>query len=707
MAVWGSSFAILRSLLGNAAASPLSLVAVRMALASALLLGGMAATRSGRTQLRGLRGELLRDGLVAGGLLGLGFLLQTEGLQRTTASRSGFLTGTLVVFTPLIEFVLFRKRPAPPALAGVLLAFVGITVLSAPWSGAARPTALGDALTLGCAVVFAGQIVALGRIARKHPVLPLLLVQLATTGAVAAIAGPLVETQHFSGAPRLWLALLYLAVFATLLAFGVQTWAQRILPPVRVALISSLEPVFAAIWAAILIGERLSLRELVGGAMIVLGVAVGEAGAALRARARGERPARARSRALSGAQGAPAAGDSRPCPRGAGGLAGADGGDRHDHQADRGSAPARASAQRRLARRIRAGLRARFAAADLPPGWPRPGQRAGPLPGGGAGPGVRRRHRRDGPKGLAHRRSAGAALLRDAGHPRPLRPPALRVPAPAGAAGAGQRLRRAHSAGRPDAGAGGRRPRHGPGAGPDPRRAPHPAAPPHGLPRNPGLRRTGCRAEWIRPARLRRRRDRRPSHRPPLPTGSRPAPCLRPFGQGAGRPAKHTGGTAALRSRGLRRSGRVRPCLRRKARLHHRRPRRGSCSRSTANRHRGPRHPRASPAHSPRRLNEHQHESRAPKPARARTQAELYLPFSSTTRPSRTSLPRCASRLRSASGYISGFTSGYAPGTSSAGVAGLRACRSESITRRSRSSLCARYSSSFAIPPGTTGPCAG
>ncbi|HYS07147.1 MAG TPA: DMT family transporter [Myxococcales bacterium] len=287
MAVWGSSFAILRSLLGNAAASPLSLVAVRMALASALLLGGMAATRSGRTQLRGLRGELLRDGLVAGGLLGLGFLLQTEGLQRTTASRSGFLTGTLVVFTPLIEFVLFRKRPAPPALAGVLLAFVGITVLSAPWSGAARPTALGDALTLGCAVVFAGQIVALGRIARKHPVLPLLLVQLATTGAVAAIAGPLVETQHFSGAPRLWLALLYLAVFATLLAFGVQTWAQRILPSVRVALISSLEPVFAAIWAAILIGERLSLRELVGGAMIVLGVAVGEAGAALRARARG------------------------------------------------------------------------------------------------------------------------------------------------------------------------------------------------------------------------------------------------------------------------------------------------------------------------------------------------------------------------------------------------------------------------------------
>ena len=283
MAIWGSSFAILRSLLGDAAASPLALVAVRMAIASALLAGFMAATPAGREGLRRIRGPLLRDGCFAGALLGVGFLLQTEGLQRTTASRSGFLTGTLVVLTPLIELALFRKRPSGPSLAGVLLAFVGISVLSAPWSDASQATALGDALTLACAVVFAGQIVALGRIAPKYPVLPLLLLQLASIAVIAAAAGPMVEEQHFSGAPRLWLALVYLAIFATLLAFGVQTWAQKILPPVRVALISSLEPVFAALWAALLSGERLTGRELAGGALIVLGVVVGEAGAALRA----------------------------------------------------------------------------------------------------------------------------------------------------------------------------------------------------------------------------------------------------------------------------------------------------------------------------------------------------------------------------------------------------------------------------------------
>jgi drug/metabolite transporter (DMT)-like permease len=286
MAVWGSSFAILRSLLGDGAASPLALVAVRMAVASALLLGFMAASSKGRAQLRSLRGELLRDGVFVGALLGIGFVMQIEGLQRTTASRSGFLTGTLVVLVPLIELAVFRKRPALPAAIGVLLAFVGMTVLSAPWSNTSKATAVGDALTLACALVFAAQIVALGRIAPRHPVLPLLFLQLATIGALAALAGPVVDAQQFSGTPRLWLALLYLAVFATLLAFGIQTWAQKILPPVRVALISALEPVFAALWAALLIGERLTLRELTGGALIVLGVAVGEAGAALQARTR-------------------------------------------------------------------------------------------------------------------------------------------------------------------------------------------------------------------------------------------------------------------------------------------------------------------------------------------------------------------------------------------------------------------------------------
>ena len=283
MAIWGSTFAVVRVLVGGSepAVSPMLLVAVRMGLASALLVLWLAL----RGDLR-LGRAVWRDGLICAALLGGGFLLQIEGQRRTTASRSGFLTGLVVVFVPLLELILFRKRPSVPAAAGIALAFAGMALLSG--GGSAQEAQLvGDALTVGCAVVFAGHIVALGRVAGRYPVLPLLLVQLVGTGAMAAAAGPLVERQHFTYDPRVLAALGYLAVLATLLTFGVQTWAQQRLPPVRMALLSALEPVFAAIWAAVLIGERLSGRELSGGALIVLGVVVGETGAALLARPRG------------------------------------------------------------------------------------------------------------------------------------------------------------------------------------------------------------------------------------------------------------------------------------------------------------------------------------------------------------------------------------------------------------------------------------
>jgi drug/metabolite transporter (DMT)-like permease len=267
MAIWGSSFAILRSLLGDAAASPLALVAVRMAIASALLFGFMLATPAGRAQLRGLRGGLLRDGLIAAGLLGIGFLLQTEGLQRTTASGadSSPHAGGL---DALIELALFRKRPAKPALIGVLLAFVGITVLSAPGAWPRGHRAGRRAHPGVCGGVCRTDRRA-GSDRAEVPGDPAAALQLATTGPWRRSPDP-GGSAAFLRHPGSGWPLLYLALFATLLAFGVQTWAQKILPPVRVALISSLEPVFAALWAALLIGAAGPARAA-GRRPIVLG----------------------------------------------------------------------------------------------------------------------------------------------------------------------------------------------------------------------------------------------------------------------------------------------------------------------------------------------------------------------------------------------------------------------------------------------------
>jgi drug/metabolite transporter (DMT)-like permease len=116
-------------------------------------------------------------------------------------------------------------------------------------------------------------------------VLPLLLVQLAGTAFLALVLAPLIEPTRLVCTPATVAAVGYLAVFATLFAFGIQTWAQKKIPAVRFALLSALEPVFAALWAALLIGERLTFAELSGGALIVAGVVIGEAGAALLARA--------------------------------------------------------------------------------------------------------------------------------------------------------------------------------------------------------------------------------------------------------------------------------------------------------------------------------------------------------------------------------------------------------------------------------------
>jgi drug/metabolite transporter (DMT)-like permease len=277
MAVWGSTFAIVRVLVGGdeAPVSPVLLVAIRMAAAAALLAGSLA-FRGGLRRSPGL----LRDGAVCAALLGAGFVLQIEGQHRTTASRSGFLTGLLVVFVPLLEYAFFRRKISRVHLAGTAVAVAGMAVLSRGGSAGEAQLA-GDLLTVGCAVIFAAHIVVLGRVAPRHPVLPLLLVQLAGTAVLAFAVSPLLEPARFVRTPPTLLALAYLALFATLLTFGVQTWAQKRLPAMRFALLSALEPVFAAIWAAVLIGERLTAAELSGGALIVAGVVIGEAGAAL------------------------------------------------------------------------------------------------------------------------------------------------------------------------------------------------------------------------------------------------------------------------------------------------------------------------------------------------------------------------------------------------------------------------------------------
>lgn len=274
-AVWGASFVVVKDAVQLA--DPFTFLVLRFTLgASVLTVLDWRALGDRR---------LLQTGAGLGALLFLGFITQTMGLQFTTPSRSGFLTGLSVLLVPFVGLALLRKWPSPPVLLGVALAVAGLWFLTGGISGSGGATTRGDLLTIACAVAFAFYIVLLEPAARVHRSTPLVAAQLWMVALLSLVALPFVP-RHLSASPTLWWAVAYTAVLSTAGCLLAQTWAQARTSAVRAALIFALEPVFAALWSVALGRERLGGRELIGGTLIVLGIVVAELGGALWARRR-------------------------------------------------------------------------------------------------------------------------------------------------------------------------------------------------------------------------------------------------------------------------------------------------------------------------------------------------------------------------------------------------------------------------------------
>jgi drug/metabolite transporter (DMT)-like permease len=211
-----------------------------------------------------------RDGAIAGVLLFAGYALQTQGLTSTTASNSGLITGLYVVFTPLIAAAFGRFLPRGWVVAGALLAFGGLAALALQ-DGLQLQS--GDAATVGCAVAFAAHIVFLARIAHRHPVVGLTAVQLAMTAALGLGLSALTEGFPLPDA-SVWPAVIGTGLLVSGGAFLLQVWSQTVIGPARTAIILSLEPVFAAATAALVLGERLTVRGWLGAGLILAGIYV-------------------------------------------------------------------------------------------------------------------------------------------------------------------------------------------------------------------------------------------------------------------------------------------------------------------------------------------------------------------------------------------------------------------------------------------------
>jgi drug/metabolite transporter (DMT)-like permease len=259
-AVWGATFFMIKdALLG---VTPLWFMALRFGVA-ALILAPFA--------VPGVRNSGTRAGILVGLLLFLGYALQTLGLQFTSASRAGFITGLAVVFVPCAEALLFGSRPSTAALIGVGLSLVGMALLA---FGVSDPglVVLGDVLMLGCALAFSAHILAIGRYAPRVDPLRLTFVQVLTVAALSLALASVLEVSPGSSIGLALPAVGFTAVFATVGAYYVQTRAQSFTSPTHTALIFALEPVFAAAFAFALAGERLTQIEGAGCVLIVLGM---------------------------------------------------------------------------------------------------------------------------------------------------------------------------------------------------------------------------------------------------------------------------------------------------------------------------------------------------------------------------------------------------------------------------------------------------
>jgi drug/metabolite transporter (DMT)-like permease len=259
-AVWGLTFVMVQDAI--AVLPTMAFLGYRF-LAAALVVGLVF-----RRRLARLSRGALRAGMVMGGFLTAGYVLQTLGLEETTASNAGFITGLFVVFTPLLAALVLRERIPGITWAAAAVSALGLFLLS----GAGDVNLRGDGLVLLCALAFSAHILATDRGVERHDVGGLVFVQLAVAGVfctvVAAAAGDLERPEGAT----VWSALIVTALVASALGFFVQTFAQQHAPPDRTALILASEPAFAGLCGWLLAGERLGPVEWAGAALIMAAI---------------------------------------------------------------------------------------------------------------------------------------------------------------------------------------------------------------------------------------------------------------------------------------------------------------------------------------------------------------------------------------------------------------------------------------------------
>jgi drug/metabolite transporter (DMT)-like permease len=255
-AIWGSTFFLIRDVVLQV--SPTDFLAVRFTIAAVAMVAVF------WRPMLALNKREIQVAIGLGIVYAVAQILQTVGLAHTDASRSGFITGTYVVLTPILAAVLLRERIPRSTWVAVLMATAGLGILSLNGIG----FGFGESVTLVAAAFYALHIIGLGRFSSPASAAGLSTVQMVVIAAVSLVAAAPggIDLPQGTGA---WTSVLYMALMAGAVAIWAQTWAQSHLTATRAAIVMTLEPVFAAVFAVVFGGESMTLRVFLGGAMVL------------------------------------------------------------------------------------------------------------------------------------------------------------------------------------------------------------------------------------------------------------------------------------------------------------------------------------------------------------------------------------------------------------------------------------------------------
>lgn len=278
--LWGVTFVVIKIALTDV--SPLLFVSLRFSLAVIVMLPFVISIIK----------KTPAPAIIAGVILGLlnfaGFATQTVGLNFTNATKSGFITGTFVIFTPIFQFILEKRLPKKQNVFGILLVLLGLVFLSSKGTSfldifleIGENFNIGDFFTLFCAIAFALYIVYLDIVSHKYDYKMLVFVQIVVTGLlgwffVFVLSATGFEKINLSFNGMVLFTVIYTAIFATIIATVLQTKYQKIVTPTKAAIIFSFEPIFASLFAFLIIGEKISGFGFVGCIFIFTGLLVSE-----------------------------------------------------------------------------------------------------------------------------------------------------------------------------------------------------------------------------------------------------------------------------------------------------------------------------------------------------------------------------------------------------------------------------------------------